>query len=144
MATMSTVGYGDVSAETDFEKVFSMLWMIYGIGFFGVVIGIIENWLASSDIKVEELKDKLDAINEFAEDANLDKDLRFRLRHSMQSSSEKSGFDWQNKLHILKEIPKGLRHEMALGMFHGAIKSIPFFNDKDQVFVAMTVPFLRF
>ena len=83
MATMSTVGYGDISAETDFEKIFSWLLMIYGIGIFGVVIGTIESWLASCDIKVEELKAKLDAINEFAEDANLDKDLRLRLRHSM-------------------------------------------------------------
>ena len=51
MSTMSTVGYGDISAETDMERIFSILWMIYGIGFFSVVIGSIESFLASNDVK---------------------------------------------------------------------------------------------
>ena len=43
--------------------------MIYGIGFFAVVIGSIESFLASSDVYVEALKEKLDLVDSFAADS---------------------------------------------------------------------------
>ena len=127
MSTMSTVGYGDISAETDMERIFSILWMIYGIGFFSVVIGSIESFLASNDVKEQELKEKMDVIEDFCKEANIESDLRLRLKYALQYSTERTGFTWFDKQHILKELPKQLRYEMAMSMFQGAVKEIPFF-----------------
>mmetsp|Transcript_2402 Transcript_2402/g.1659 ORF Transcript_2402/g.1659 Transcript_2402/m.1659 type:complete len:97 (+) Transcript_2402:130-420(+) len=37
-STVLTVGYGDVSAHTDFERIFSIIWMMLGVAFYTFTI----------------------------------------------------------------------------------------------------------
>jgi hypothetical protein len=52
---MSTVGYGDISAYTGFEKTLSILWMVYGVVFFSFVIGSLSSMMSNQDLKQIEL-----------------------------------------------------------------------------------------
>ena len=37
--TLTTVGYGDISAHTNLEICLSLAWMIFGVGFYSFTIG---------------------------------------------------------------------------------------------------------
>ena len=140
--TLTTVGYGDISANTSLERIIAVLWMMFGVCFFSFTIGSLTSMITNIDTKETVLTNKLAIIDEFARESKLDKKLRARLRHAIKYLSEKTGFSWNDKQNIFNELPKNLKYEVAMAMHQGAIKSIPFFEDKNEVFIATVVPFL--
>jgi len=143
MTTLATVGYGDIVPSTVTEKIVAIGWMLFGVFFFSFVVGSIANVINSADSKRNLLMSKLAAIDEFASECNLDKDLRYRLRYALRYSTSHTGFSTQVKRGIFTELPRALRFEVAVAMHQGAAKVLPFFSDRDQAFVAATVPFLN-
>ena len=128
---MSTVGYGDITSETLLEKVLSIGIMIFGVCFFSFTIGSLASIFNRMDSKEAVLNNKMLLIDEFSKEARLSKDLKFRLRHALQYSTDKTGFSWNDKQNIFNELPKNLRYEVAMAMHHGAAKKIPFFRGRD-------------
>lgn len=47
MTTLTTVGYGDFSPQTNFEKIIGIIIMILGIAFFSYIMGNFTDVLAS-------------------------------------------------------------------------------------------------
>lgn len=89
------------------------------------------------------LTKKLSAIDEFSKEAKLPKSFKLKLREALKYSTEKNGFSWADKKTIFNELPKQLRYEIALAMHQGAATNIPFFIERDPVFVSAIVPFLH-
>ena len=141
--TLTTVGYGDISAGTNLEIMFAIIWMSFGLCFFSFTIGSLSSMLSSIDTKETVLTNKLAFIDEFAKEAHLEKELKMRLRHALKYSTEKSGFSWLDKQNIFNELPRQLKYEVAIIMHQGAAKKIPFFIQKEPVFVSAVVPFLQ-
>lgn len=83
ITTMSTVGYGDITALTETEMILSILWMIIGVVFFSLVIGSLSSMIANMDHKEAALQEKISFILDFSKAANLKKDLTLRLRHAI-------------------------------------------------------------
>ena len=142
MTTLATVGYGDIVPVSSTEKVVAMVWMLFGVGFFSFAVSYLTNVINSLNIKDSALTSKLEGIDEFAKEANLSKELRFRLRHAIRFSTLHTGFSSQVKRTLFNELPRTLRFEIAMSMHHGAVKEIPFFADRDQAFVAAVAPLL--
>ena len=59
------MGFGDVNAKTNSERIMAILWMIFGIGFYSFTIGNMTNLIASMDTANEELQMKLGVLKEF-------------------------------------------------------------------------------
>ena len=53
--TLTTVGFGDISANTPMEKVVSILWMVFGVGFYSFTIGNLSSFITTLDAKDAEL-----------------------------------------------------------------------------------------
>ena len=140
--TFSTVGYGDISAETSLEKLLSIAWMMICLYFLGFTVGSLSTFMTNNRTKEKNLTDKLAAIDEFITDSQLNKKMAKKLRHALKYSSEISGFTWGHKQNIFNELPKGLRFEVARAMHKGAVRQISFFVDKDPAIVSTIVPFL--
>lgn len=140
--TLTTVGYGDVSAGTSLEKVFSIIWMIVCLYFLGFTIGSLSAFMANNQTKEKNLINKLALIDEFIAESHLNKNMAKKLRHALKYSTEISGFSWGHKQTIFNELPKGLKFEVARAMFKGAVRNISFFVDKDPAIVSTIVPFL--
>lgn len=143
ITTLSTVGYGDITPSTSLERIVCILWMIFGFCFFSFTVSSLSSMLNSVDTKESLLSHKLAAIDEFAEESLLTKDLQNKLRVALKYSTLKSGFSSQLKQDIFSELPRELRCEVALAMHHGAARHIPFFMERDQAFLAAVVPFLN-
>lgn len=143
ITTICTVGYGDITAKTNLEKILAMSWMIVGLCFISFTISSVSSLLARLETKEHVLLHKLAAIDEFAKEAKLSKKLLYRLRYALKYSTEKKGISWNDKISILNELPKNLRYEVALAMHQGAAKRLKFFHKKDAVLIASIVPFLQ-
>ncbi len=51
ITTLCTVGYGDISAGTNFEKFLAICWMMFGLFFFSLTISSISSMMSSIDSK---------------------------------------------------------------------------------------------
>lgn len=66
LQTITTVGYGDIPAATMTEQILSVLWMIFGVGFYSFTIGNLSSVIASMDTKNGILKQKLNTLQDYA------------------------------------------------------------------------------
>jgi hyperpolarization activated cyclic nucleotide-gated potassium channel 2 len=55
LQTLTTVGFGDICAIRTTEKVITIFWMIFGIGFYSFTIGNLSQIIASIDTRSEIL-----------------------------------------------------------------------------------------
>lgn len=141
--TLSTVGYGDISARTSIERCVAIVWMICGVYFFSFTIGSLSSILSSIDTKDTLLTSKLAIIDEFVREARLSSSLRSRLRASIKYNSEKEGYTLTDKQEMFNDLPRNLRYDVALAMHQGAVKELTYFTEKEHAFVSMIVPFLK-
>ena len=56
ITTLTTVGFGDVSAETFLERMLAMIWMVFGVVFFSFTIGNLTNVIAHLNTKENTLQ----------------------------------------------------------------------------------------
>ena len=94
---MSTVGYGDITARTDMEQILSIILMLFGVVFFSFVIGSISSIFSRIDTREAQISNKMAIIDEFSKESKLNRELRFRLRHALSYSTDKTGFTWVDK-----------------------------------------------
>jgi len=62
MMTMTTVGYGDISMRTQGERLFSILAMIIGGGFYGYVIGYVTSVVADRGYRQRTFKERMEVV----------------------------------------------------------------------------------
>jgi hyperpolarization activated cyclic nucleotide-gated potassium channel 1 len=67
--TMSTVGYGDITAYTDLEKTLAIILMLFGVCFFSFVIGSLASIFNRIDSHEAVLNNKMAIIDEFAKES---------------------------------------------------------------------------
>lgn len=51
ITTVLTVGYGDIHAGTNIERLISVLWMMIGVGFYSFTIGTLTSVLSKIDTR---------------------------------------------------------------------------------------------
>ena len=78
--TISTVGYGDVTPQTEAERVFLIVGMLVGASVYAYVVGSICSVLASMNYRETEFQELMDRLNLFIKEAKIDVDLAGRLR----------------------------------------------------------------
>ena len=88
LQTLTTVGYGDIPADTSSEKIVSIFWMVFGVGFYSFTIGNLSSFITSIDAKGAQLRAKLQTIEEFARKHELPKDLEIRMKSLCKNSNE--------------------------------------------------------
>ena len=80
------MGFGDFGARTVAELFLSVIWMIYGVGFYSVVIGNLTSIIANETANSENLYNKLKALEEFAKKTNLPEELHFKIRQFLENN----------------------------------------------------------
>ena len=51
VTTIATVGFGDIHANNDLERILSCMWMILGAGFYSFTVGSLSNILSALDTR---------------------------------------------------------------------------------------------
>ena len=64
-STLTTVGYGDISARTPQEQVYAMGMMLIGVSWYAYIVSSMSSIMSSFDAQNKAIRDKMLCVNEF-------------------------------------------------------------------------------
>ena len=143
VATILTVGYGDISAYTMFEQLMAIIWMVFGVGFYSYTVGSLSSFLLSIDTRETILAAKMAAAQEFSKQVGLNSLLKEKVRGAVRFHSWKSARHWNDRHDIFCELPVSLQYEVAVKMYAGLVKDLPFFSERNKHFAIFFMPLLK-
>ncbi|CDW71963.1 cation channel family protein [Stylonychia lemnae] len=142
LQTITTVGYGDIAANTQVEQILSILWMVFGVGFYSFTIGNLSSVIASMDTKNSILKQKLTTLSDFSKRILLPPTLEQRIKRFLENNNKDiTSIDDQERL--LNELPPSLKSEVVSHTHGNIISGIKFFQDKNPDFLWQVLPLLK-
>lgn len=127
ISTVLTVGYGDIHAVTNIERIISVLWMMIGVFFYSFTIGTLTSVLGKIDTRSSQLRAKIEVIDLFCNESKINLDLKKKIKEALEYNSYRNAFSWIEKYAIFNELPPNLKCEIAMQIHDGAIGKLPFF-----------------
>mmetsp|Transcript_42262 Transcript_42262/g.135277 ORF Transcript_42262/g.135277 Transcript_42262/m.135277 type:complete len:608 (-) Transcript_42262:209-2032(-) len=133
VATLSTLGYGDVVPATDTERVFATLSAMLGATMYAYITGGVCSIVSGMDEHTTRFYAMMDGLNAFMKEKQLPQFLRVRLRdyfrfHRYNNPSH----DWHTYLQIMSS---ALRSEVSLFLHSRWIKKVKCFQGCSPAFV---------
>ena len=122
--TMTTVGYGDISATTRVERVIACFGMIVGGFVFSGVIATMADVMANANPSKKAHSEKMDKVSAFVRDNNLPREfLKDVLQYFRKQQTQ--AYDPQT---ILMEMPYNLRRSLLMHQYGHIIHKVPLFD----------------
>lgn len=147
ISTLTTVGFGDITARTNVEIFFAIFLMICGSTFFAYTTATVSSIITSMDVQETDLRNKMDRLRLFIKSVKLSGDLTKRVTRDMRAVWKKpnsANLDWSS---LLVEMPKPLREKVSLEMYSDLIVDCPLFQQLDSLedipFITATVDAFR-
>jgi hypothetical protein len=129
ITTMTTIGYGDISAVTLVERLFSCITMMIGCCFFAWSTGLITSLITDTPYSVSRFNDTMDELNEFMSSRGLSSDLTERLRSFyMLKFPTMRIYDDET---VMSGLPTGLARSVKFELFQDLLSMSPFFYGMD-------------
>ena len=139
LTTITTVGYGDISAGSSIEKTYNLFLMIFGVIIYSFAIGSLSSIVSSLDSNTAEMNQKLQILSRIKREFNLDQDIYDKIRKVIKYDLSNSQKD---KMNFLQELPNKLRIELSHIMHDHVISKMYFFKNQPNDFIAYVAPLL--
>ncbi|GBG25384.1 Potassium voltage-gated channel subfamily H member 6 [Hondaea fermentalgiana] len=134
VATMMAVGYGDIHAVNDMERMYSIFVQVVGATCFGFIIANISAFLETFDPRASAYRSRMDRLKQYMRDRDLPRKLQRRVRKYYDYVlSKESIFDDAN---ILAQLPSHLTETVILHIHGHKARTINFLKYEDSSFVA--------
>jgi ribosomal protein S13 len=105
ITTVTTVGYGDISANNDIERLIAIFLMICGVLFFSYSSGTITT-IISESTKSQNLKqDQINILNNILKTYNLQSDLYYEIMKTITTDEDKNRHEI---IQFVKNLPLAL------------------------------------
>jgi CRP-like cAMP-binding protein len=140
LTTVTTVGYGDITAGTTIERVYNLFIMSFGVLLYSFAIGSLSSIVSTLDQKSEEMNKKLQILSSIKKEFNLDQNIYDKVRKVIKYDLSKNQKD---KMIFLQELPNKLRIELSQIMHDKVIQNFYFFRDQPSDFFAYVAPLLK-
>jgi len=135
--TITTVGYGDISAFNELEMIFSSIIMVLGAIFYAVVLGSVTAAITTVSSANRPYTERVRVVDRFIKHYGLPDELAQRIRDTT---------DYQWNLHqsfdssqVLSAFPPELRTDVLMSIHRPLLIKVPFFQEVDEAFVKMVV-----
>jgi hypothetical protein len=127
IATMTTIGYGDISGFTNTERGFACIAMITGSSFFAWLAGTVTGILRSSSAARERFQAFIDEVQNFLDVNRFSHDIKHRVLvfYGLKFPT-KSRFQEEE---ILNSLPQGLVKKMRHETYVQMIEGVPLFSE---------------
>jgi CRP-like cAMP-binding protein len=125
ITTMTTIGYGDISAISERERTFAVVVMMLGCAFFSWFTGRIVHILTKVSICGSNFDHKMEEMHEWVNERDLPQVLRDRIM-----SYYSIRFPTMQLFHeqdILEDLPPWLRKEALIELFKDIVHHVPIF-----------------
>jgi len=144
MATLTTVGYGDITAHEDsvFEILFATVMLIIGTAIYTMVIALLEDIVSQLDVTSSLHKMRTDKVSSFSRQEALPDGLRVKIDAYYDNL-------WQTQLGVngkklLTFFPSSFRAEMLLDMMSPLLHNTYFIKDCTADFIAHVLDFMKY
>ena len=112
LMTISTVGYGDITAQTDLEKVASSFTMLFGALVFAGITGQMASRFMASKGAVQIFNTRMDEIRQYLRDKNVGAPQRRAIEAHFSLLWGKTAI--YNEAEILELLPRTLRSVLSI------------------------------
>ena len=136
MATLTTVGYGDISAHEDSiaEILFSTLVLVVGTAIYTLVIALLEDIVAQLDVTSTLYESKMNAVETYMGMQGLPEDTKLRVTAYYENL-------WRHQLGVnggklLRYLPRSLRSDLLFDKLSPLLHETFFVKDCSADFVA--------
>jgi hypothetical protein len=140
LTTVTTVGYGDISAGTTTERAYSLFIMSIGVLMYSFAIGSLTSIVASIDAKNSKVNERLQTLNSIRYDFKISNDIYEKVRKLIKYDLTQ---DQNRQLKFLKVLPHKLRIELSQIIHENIIKKLSFFKEKSNEFLGFVAPLLK-
>ena len=144
MATLTTVGYGDVTAHKDsiFEISFATVILVIGTAIYTMVIALLEDIVSQLDVTSSLHKMRMDKVNKYVQSKGLPDNLKTKIETYYENL-------WKTQLgvkgkHLLKFFPNSFKIEMTMDMLSSLFHKTFFIKDCTADFIAYIIHYLDF
>ncbi len=127
--TLTTVGYGDISAKSIPQMLYACCIQVIGVGVFGFILSNVAAILARSDAARNHHMDNLDKVETFMNMHRIPDRLRNKIRTYYH-------YMWMNKKgyqddSLLQGLPSKIQSELLLFINRSIIEKVPFLKGAD-------------
>lgn len=137
ITTLTTIGYGDITPQTDLQKIFTMGIMVLGVGLYGYIIGNFTALLSNVDFVKMNFLEKIEKVNTFLNYKKIPNELRESIYNYYNFLWDKRrGFDESS---VMNDLPYSLRMRVALYMNKGIIEKINLFKGASEEIISEIV-----
>ena len=137
LATIGTVGYGDIYPKHNSEKIFTISVMLFGSIVYASIFGNINALLQSFDKAKSRYTDRIASINEFCAINQIDANRKFRLMERVEAMwAIRKGIDIAD---ILDGLPSFVKTDLLMFMYEDLFKQVPFFRRCGRDFLEQVV-----
>ncbi|UOF00484.1 cyclic nucleotide-gated ion channel [Bdellovibrio reynosensis] len=131
--TLTTVGYGDISAKTMSQMIFTCGVQVIGVGLFGFILSNVAGLLARQDAAREHHMDNLDKIETYMVSHHIPNEMRTKVRSYYH-------YMWQNKKgyqdhSIIEDLPKKIQSELIFHINKPILEKVPFLKGASRELV---------
>jgi voltage-gated potassium channel len=131
--TLATVGYGDIPARTDTERLFAIVVMIFGVGTYGYIIGNVTGILSNIDPARAHYLETMERLTAFMRYRNIPAPLQKRIHGYYAYLWEKRlGYD---EATVISSLPNNLQTEVSMFLKRDVIERVPLFKGASQQFI---------
>jgi hypothetical protein len=133
MTTLTTVGYGDISAAKIPQMYYAGLVQILGVGVFGFILSNVASILARLDAAREHHIDNLDKVETFLKSNQIPKELRQKVRgyyHYLWTTHR----GYTNKS-MLSDLPDKIQSELYFHIHRSILGKVPFLKGAEPELV---------
>ena len=125
--TLTTVGYGDISAKTISQMLFTCGVQVVGVGSFGFIVSNVASLLARKDAAREHHMENMDRVETFMRSHRIPDETRNTVRAYYH-------YMWRNKKGyrddaVVGELPKKLQSELFFHINKPVLQKVPFLRD---------------
>lgn len=128
--TMTTVGYGDISATTVAERLFAIIGMIAGGFVFSLLIGSVAGVMSASKRREVAMQTKLSLVTSFLRDNKVPHALSSKVYQFARLSGVGSQLESER---VIRGLPYGLRRELMSLLYRDLVASNPLFVKMNDV-----------
>jgi CRP-like cAMP-binding protein len=130
ITTLTTVGYGDISANTEAEMMFSIVAELMGCVIFSVVMGTIGVLVSKGEVLKGVHETEMTALKEFMAAKHIPTELQTRVRKYMEHHFlTKRGFDERT---VLAKMAPALRFELLEKLYRDQLANVPLFRSLSE------------
>lgn len=137
IATMMSIGYGDIYAVNDLERLYSIFVQLFGAMLFGFIIASVNSFLETYDPRASAYRAKMDCLKEYMRERNIPRGLGRRIRKYYEVVLSKSSiFD---DVKILGQLPHNMTAKIIMHIHSETARRLNFIKDENISFVSFVM-----